>query len=124
NNFVKAVRSRKVEDLNCDVHDGHLSAALCHLANISYRLGNEMPIGKAEAVSDNKTINEVATRIVEHLKENKGDAEGYKGRLRPVLMIDPKTERLGGSGDQTRQAKANAMLTRNYRKGFELKEIA
>ncbi len=40
-NFVKAVRSRKVEDLNGDIAEGHLSAALCHLANISYRLGTE-----------------------------------------------------------------------------------
>ena len=40
-NFVKAVRSRKHEDLNCDIADGHLSASLCHLANISYRLGAE-----------------------------------------------------------------------------------
>jgi predicted dehydrogenase len=123
-NFVKAVRSRKVEDLNCDVHDGHLSAALCHLANISYRLGTEVPIGKAEAVSDNKTVNEFATRMVEHLKANKVDVEGTRGLFGPVLMIDPKTERFVGSGDQTRQAKANAMLTRNYRKGFELKVIA
>ena len=32
----------KHEDLNCDITEGHLSAALCHLANISYRLGKEV----------------------------------------------------------------------------------
>src|SRR5579883_33814 len=37
-NFIKAVRSRKVEDLNADILEGHLSSALCHLANVSYRL--------------------------------------------------------------------------------------
>ncbi len=37
-NFFDAVRSRKIEDLNCDIEEGHPSAALCHLANISYRL--------------------------------------------------------------------------------------
>ena len=36
-NFVNAVRSGKHEDLNCDIAEGHLSAALCHLANISLR---------------------------------------------------------------------------------------
>ena len=34
-NFIKAVRSRKHTDLNADIQDGHLSAALCHTANIS-----------------------------------------------------------------------------------------
>ena len=38
-NFLKAVRSRKHEDLNADILEGHLSSALCHLGNISYRLG-------------------------------------------------------------------------------------
>ena len=40
-NFVKAVRSRRVEDLNADILEGHLSSALCHLGNISYRLGQK-----------------------------------------------------------------------------------
>src|SRR5437867_4454561 len=40
--FLQAVRSRKVEDLNADVEHGHYSAALCHLANISYRLGEKV----------------------------------------------------------------------------------
>ena len=29
-NFIAAVRSRKVEDLNADILEGHYSAALCH----------------------------------------------------------------------------------------------
>src|ERR1700722_18608174 len=37
-NFLAAVRSRKAEDLNADILEGHLSSALCHLGNISYRL--------------------------------------------------------------------------------------
>ncbi|MDX2031053.1 MAG: Gfo/Idh/MocA family oxidoreductase [Blastocatellia bacterium] len=38
-NFIKAVRSRKREDMNADIEEGHLSSALMHLANISYRTG-------------------------------------------------------------------------------------
>ena len=38
-NFLKAVRSRKPEDLHADINTGRISADLCHLANISYRLG-------------------------------------------------------------------------------------
>ena len=41
-NFIKAVRSRKVLDLTADILDGHFSSALCHLANISYRPGREL----------------------------------------------------------------------------------
>ena len=40
-NFIKAVRSRKKEDLKADILEGHLSSALCHTGNISYRLGHE-----------------------------------------------------------------------------------
>lgn len=122
-NFVKAVRSRKVEDLNCDVAEGHLSAALCHLANISYRLGTEQVIGKVAAVSDHKAVNDFAARMLEHLKANKIDTEKTVGKFGPVLTMDPKTEQFVGS-DKALLEKANAMLFREYRKGFELKEIA
>ena len=40
-NFIKAVKSRKVKELNSDVLEGHLSSALCHTGNISYLLGEE-----------------------------------------------------------------------------------
>lgn len=36
-NFLDCVKSRKVEELNADVEEGHLSSALCHLANAAYR---------------------------------------------------------------------------------------
>src|SRR5581483_5928816 len=54
-NFVKAVRSRRKEDLNADILEGHLSSALCHLGNISYRLGAPVPFNKTtKAFSDDK----------------------------------------------------------------------
>jgi len=37
-NFVDCVISRKKEDLNAPIEEGHLSCALVHLANASYRL--------------------------------------------------------------------------------------
>jgi predicted dehydrogenase len=37
-NFVDCVRSRKTEELNAPIEEGHISAALVHLANASYRL--------------------------------------------------------------------------------------
>jgi predicted dehydrogenase len=41
-NFIEAVRSRKRETLNAEAEEGHYSAALCHLGNISYRLGRSL----------------------------------------------------------------------------------
>jgi hypothetical protein len=121
-NFVKAVRSRKHEDLNCDIAEGHLSASLCHLANISYRLGTEGPIGTDPKLKDKKA-GEFLAAMVEHLKTNKVDAEKTIGRFGPTLAIDTKTEKFIG-WDKALADKANTMLFREYRKGFELKEIA
>jgi predicted dehydrogenase len=41
-NFISAIRSGKKDDLNCGIEAGHISTALPHLANISYRLGREV----------------------------------------------------------------------------------
>jgi predicted dehydrogenase len=41
-NFIDAIRSGKDSDLACDIEEGHLSATLPHLANISYRLHREL----------------------------------------------------------------------------------
>jgi len=41
-NFINAMRSRKVADLNCDILEGHRSTVLCHMANIAFRLGRTL----------------------------------------------------------------------------------
>jgi predicted dehydrogenase len=41
-NWVKAMRSRKHEELNADVEQGHLSTSICHLAKISCKLGRSV----------------------------------------------------------------------------------
>ena len=41
-NFLSAVRSRRYQDLNAEVAIGARSASLCHLANLSYRLGRKL----------------------------------------------------------------------------------
>jgi hypothetical protein len=122
-NFVKAVRSRKVEDLNCDIHEGHLSASLCHLANISYRLGTETPLADAAAPFTDKPVKEFAEGTIAHLKANEVDVSATKCRFGPSFDVDAKIEKLLHR-DKALADKANAMLFREYRKGFELKEIA
>jgi predicted dehydrogenase len=41
-NFIGCVRSRRLEDLDCDILEGHLSTALGHLGVISYRTGRKL----------------------------------------------------------------------------------
>ena len=41
-NFIDCVRSRKKEDLNAPIEEGHISCTLVHLANVSYRLGRTL----------------------------------------------------------------------------------
>jgi hypothetical protein len=41
-NLIKCVRSRSHEDLDNDILKGHMSAALGHLALISYRTGRKL----------------------------------------------------------------------------------
>jgi predicted dehydrogenase len=112
-NFFKAVRSRKAEDLHADILEGHLSSALCHLGNISYRLGTEQPFAKKPSqLEGDKEALETIGRMEEHLRMNHIDVPGY--RLGRKLTVDGPAERFRGDKE------ADALLTREYRKGFEV----
>lgn len=117
-NFIAAVRTRKTSDLNADILDGHYSSALCHLANISYRLGTQVPFEpKTKAFGDNKEAYETLARMEESLvKDNGLKLEGTTYKLGRKLTVDAKTE--GFVGD----SEANQLLTRNYRKPFVVPE--
>jgi len=41
-NFIECVRSRKKEDLKAPIEEGHISCAIVHLGNASYRLGRSL----------------------------------------------------------------------------------
>jgi hypothetical protein len=114
-NFVAAVRSRKVEDLNADILEGHISSALCHLGNISYRLGTLQPFSKKVQNFDGDKDAEAAFESMKkHLHDNKIKVDTLNYHLGRKLNLDTKAETF--VGDKA----ANAMLTREYRKGFEV----
>jgi predicted dehydrogenase len=116
-NFIKAVRSRKVSDLNADILEGHLSAAISHQANISYQLGKtKSPDEVRDAVKNEKGVAEALGRMEEHLVANNVDLKKATLTLGPVLEMNPKTERF------TNSEAANKLLTREYRKGFVVPE--
>jgi len=115
-NFVKAVRARDHKLLNADILEGHLSSALCHLGNISYRLGKPMSFEHAEkAFGEDAEAHDSVKRMLEHLKDNNLALGTTKYRHGPKLAIDPASEKFIGDAKA-----ANDMLFREYRKGFEV----
>jgi predicted dehydrogenase len=52
-NFLDALRSGKDETLHSDITEGHLSTSLCHLANISYRVGRSLTFKSGAEKFDN-----------------------------------------------------------------------
>jgi len=116
-NLIKAVRSRKVSDLHADILEGHLSSALCHTGNISYRLGKQSsPDEIREALKGEPAAWEAVARMEEHLAANDVDLQKTRATLGPALKMDPQTERFIGNG------KADELLTRHYRKPFVVPE--
>ncbi|HEX4647063.1 MAG TPA: gfo/Idh/MocA family oxidoreductase, partial [Verrucomicrobiae bacterium] len=112
-NFLAAVRSRKSSDLHADILEGHLSSALCHTGNISYRLGRQMPSGELrETLKGNADAVECLGRMQEHLEVNNVDLAKTPATLGVFLKMNPKTERFSGNH------LADKMLTREYRAPF------
>mgnify|MGYP003314621598 CR=1 FL=1 len=60
---MDAVRSRNWKDLTAEVEEGHLSSALCHLANVAYRTERTLHFdSKAETFSGDEEANALLTR--------------------------------------------------------------
>jgi predicted dehydrogenase len=118
-NFIKAVRSRKVSDLNGDIEIGHLSAALCHMANTSHRLGKKATVDEVfQAIGDNEEMFDSFSRMVEHLVANEVDLEKEPITLGPTLTMDADKEQYVGEHSDM----ANMYLKRNYREPFIVPE--
>ncbi len=114
--FITAVRSRKNSDLNCDAEVGHYSSALCHLANISYRLGKPVPFnGRTKGLGENQQVRESLEAVRENLTAVGVPLEETEYLLGRELAFDPKTEKFDDPA-------ANEMLTRAYREPFVVPE--
>ena len=115
-NFLKAVRSRKREELNADILEGHQSTALCHLGNISWRLGALAAATEIRACLGKLKVQdrvlETCDRTLQHLEANQVDLEKTKLTLGLQLAVDSDHERF------VDHPPANALLTRAYRKPF------
>jgi len=117
-NFIDCVRSRKREQLNADILQGHLSSSLCHLGNISHRMGEEVPFNKkSKTLGEDKDAYEAFEETKEHLADdNDLKLEEMTYRLGAKLEFDPNTEKFIDCPE------ADALLTRDYRAPFVVPE--
>ncbi|MEY2725935.1 MAG: Glucose--fructose oxidoreductase precursor [Planctomycetota bacterium] len=114
-NFVSACQSGRVEDLNADVREGHLSAAVSHLGNISFYMGEQQRLSAADLLAELNKFrslddNEATLqRTIAHLQKNGVDTSKDFMSLGALLEFDPEKEVF------TNNSAANAWLTREYR---------
>ena len=121
-NFLKAVRTRKISDLHADVLETHQSTALCHIGNLSWRLGRPASTEEIRKelghLKTHDNVLETFERTCKHLSENEVDLEKDRLTLGALLHLDSADEKFLDN------AKANSFLTREYRKPFVVPETS
>jgi predicted dehydrogenase len=116
-NFIDVVRSRKVSNLNADIEEGHISSALCHMGNISYRLGQKKSVGEIrETIQGNTELTDSFDRFLSHLAANDVDLAKTPATVGPMLTMDFQKEVFVGQHADM----ANMLVKRNYREPFTI----
>jgi len=114
-NFIKAVRDRNSNELHSDILQGHISSVLCHMANISYRLGrNISPNQIKEILQQDPEAASAYDRILNHLAANEINLQKTPLTLGPWLDVDIEKEQFIGDFGKA----ANQYISRTYRKPF------
>lgn len=117
-NFIKAVRSQKREDLNAEILEGHISSSLCILGNISYRIGQALPPEQIqESIRENPEAMQMYENFKEHMSANGVDLSRSRATIGPWLRFDPERMRVQ-TDDPTAEIIANALFRRNDRPPF------
>ena len=107
------------EELNADILEAHYSSALCHLGNISYRLGEQVPGSTAPEASPPSARPGIPGPAA-------GKPEGSR-RAGPEhdhlpawreAGVRRRAEKFVGNDD------ANALFTRDYREPFVVTKVA
>ncbi len=119
-NFMEAVRTRKANNLAAEAMEGHLSAACCHMPNISHRLGKQLPPGTIEEeIRANPAFSDAFDRCREYLSKNGVDLGATPATLGPWVTWGPRPQSfVGAFADQ-----ANALCEREYRHPFAVPKL-
>lgn len=118
-NFIDAVRNNKPDAVRASMNEGHLSASLCHMANISYRLGRKQSVQETNAaVARTDLLNESVERLWPHLAANGVDVARTPMTVGPMLAWNEAAGKFEGEWGTW----ANMMIKRDYREGFVVPE--
>jgi predicted dehydrogenase len=118
-NFVRALRSGKSEDLKTDILEGHLSANISHIGNISYQTGQSVGLEELrQTAAKYPCLEEVFLSFEEHLRLNGIDPAGEDLFLGQELTFDSATERFVGEHSEA----GNFFLKDSYREPFVIPE--
>ncbi|MCA9178077.1 MAG: Gfo/Idh/MocA family oxidoreductase [Planctomycetales bacterium] len=118
-NFIDAVRKRDSAILNAHVKVGHDSTGWCNLANVAVQAGGKFSINDARSAVDVEIWQELLNEMEGTMKAH-GIQESHALKLSPMLEFDPAKEQF--VGDHANEA--NRFLKREYRKGFEVKQVS
>jgi predicted dehydrogenase len=118
-NFLDCVRSRKRENLNAEILEGHRSALLCHLGNVSYQLGTEVSFNKgADVLGSDKAVGRALESMKRHVaKAGKVKLDEATYHLGRKLTFDAAAEKFVGD------AEANGRLAGPGRDGYIVPDI-
>jgi hypothetical protein len=117
--FIDAVRSRKEADIRTPILQGHLSAALCHMGNISYRVGKDVSVEEVkDTINKDPEILDAYERTREHLSANGVTLNKSAITLGPWLKMDSAKERFVGPYADM----ANKYVRREYREPFVIRD--
>lgn len=115
-NFLEAVSSRRPEQLNAPVLEGHLSSALCHTGAVSHQVGELATVEEIrQEIAADAVFTEAFERMLEHLAANRVDVVSTpRLTLGAELIMNPAEESI------LNHSQASSRLSREYRKPFEL----
>jgi predicted dehydrogenase len=118
--FLRAIRSRKISDLAAEALEGHRSTTCCHMANVSYRLGQpSKPEAIQESFRANSELLDAFERCREHLRANNVDLGTTPAVLGPWVTFDAEKKQFVGEFAQ----RANALSQRQYRSPFVVPKV-
>ena len=118
-NFIDAVRKGDRSMLNSEVEVGHHSTGWCNLANIAYRAGGEFSAEKAMEI-DLEQWKMLMKEMTAHTAAHGIKLENEQVRMSPMLELNVEKGRFVGDNAE----KANGFIKREYRKGYEVPELA
>ena len=117
-NFITAVRKGDAKELNAEILVGHVSTAVCHVGNISYRLGSRASRKEMQSrIEDTPLFLPMFDQFMEHLTAHGIDVDARTVTLGPWLSIDIENERL-----QDNRA-GNHLVRGTYRAPYTVPEV-